>query len=252
MNFSYKSYLKNTKTLLESYSELIFTKPLSLNEIIEIEENLGHELNIFYKEYLLSFGLIQDFIQEFSISRCISNESHKIPSSEYIVISSQEGFSYLMNSKNLTDDNIYKVSENEEGIVSSIEPFCTLFEKMEIEIQNLEVDIKSRKPNNEKKLAIEYQFEDNTFRFLVNKVDGIYLKSEWNAKTKEPIFFIPEEASIKIFGYDTTIYRHHDKSLYWIAIEECLTEINSKIEEFEFICKFNSLEINIVNEEMLV
>jgi|GEM_PF-3029081 len=252
MNFNYQNYLKSIKPFLYEYSEYIIINPLSVKDIELIESKLGCELNEIYKEFLLNFGIFQDFINDFSISRTLLFADLGFTKSDYIVISAQEGFLYLMNNKNKEDDIIYKVTDNEEGEYSDIIPAFTLFEKIESEITNLISNQKNRNHNKEKKITIEYQYDSKAYEMMLGKIESFIHLTDWKEMTDEPNFFIPEEAIIELFGYECTVYRHYDKSLYWFTIEEdiMVSMSQSVIQKFESNCQLFKIDVEIKDENI--
>ena len=224
----YTKFYKEIKNKLEGFSDVVFYEPMSNNEILDIEKTIGKTINPFYREYLSTFGMVQDIFDELrtSIDSFIEDFEFIMDTlKDYLPIHSdidEEDTIYLINNKDLLDDFVYivKVDSNDKiGEVRRLKPFHQIIEES---ISDLENNYKDRCPNKDKVNNAEFTIPDNDFPAFVDifKKEGLKQKTEWRPKYYPENIFGDEVAIFELFNNEIIIERNDDFSLYRFELEE--------------------------------
>ncbi|MDD2635832.1 MAG: hypothetical protein PHW82_10070 [Bacteroidales bacterium] len=200
----YKKYYKEIEESLMKFSEFVYYEPMTKDEILEIEKRIGQTIKPLYREYLLSFGMIQDVFEELrtNLDRFFEDfDFIKDSLSGYLPIASGIDFEdiiVLINNNDLQDDFVYNVevdSNNKIGKLKKIKPLQEIIDESILELEN---DYQDRCRNEDKINIVEFILSNNDFTKFIEifKAVGIKQKTDWKPK------YYPEN----IFGYEVAIF----------------------------------------------
>ena len=217
MNYMFKELQKR----VDRFSDTVYYEPMSAKEIVDFEKKIGKRLNSVYREFLSTFGLVQDILNsintsEESILEDVEYLKDKLPDYFPIFVDVDEVDTiYLMSTLNPSSEKVYKVIDDNE-ILGKIQPFKTLTELLSISILEIENEESERCPNSEKINCFEYFFESESYNDFIEvfKANGLEQLSEWHPKYYPDKIFGDEIAEFNFNGVSLHIERDEDKTEY--------------------------------------
>lgn len=223
MNYMFKELQKR----VDRFSDTVYYESMSEEEIVEFEKKIGKRLNSVYREFLSTFGLVQDIlniinISEESILEDVDYIKDKLPNYFPIFVDVDEVDTiYLMSTSNPSSEKVYKVIDDNDKL-GKINPFKTLTELLSISIQEIENEERSRCPNSEKINCFEYSFGSEFYNDFIDifKADGLEQLSEWHPKYYPDNVFGDEIAEFSFNGMSFYLERNEDKTEYRFEFDE--------------------------------
>ena len=257
----YKKYFQEIKIITDKYSEVVYYDPMSGNEILEIETQLGFAIKPLYRDYLVTFGLNQDIFKRLNTyTESILEDYNFIKNSlkGYLPIYSEldeQDTIFLINNSDLQDDNVYSVKismDDKIGKIKKYKPFQKIIEKS---ISKLKKNHKKRCCNRDKINVTEFIIQENNFdRFLkVFELENVEQKTKWQPKYYPENTFGDEVAKFNIYDTEIIIERNEDKSEHRFDIEEpILTEITESIlKKTETQLKKHNIKYNKIESKLI-
>lgn len=225
---NYKEYFDNVKKELEVYSDYIYCEPMTEADIVKIEKQLDISIKPLFREYLSSFGIVQDVFENIMNDvELFLNAYDDIAESynNYIPIFVDLGLEdtiSLLNNNDISDDYIYevKVDSNENvGKLKKTKPFQQMIEES---ISLLKKNYKDRCHNNDKVNVVEFTiYDDGLTNFKkAFKEKGLKKKTKWKPKYDANNIFGDEVAIFELFKTDIIIERDQDKSQFLFELQE--------------------------------
>ena len=109
----YKAYYSEIKDKLDRFSDVVYFIPMSNEELLDFEKLIGQTIKPLYREYLLTFGMVQDAFEK--LTTCIETfmEDFNIIKDSlkgYLPLFSEIGdevTTFIINNKDLDDDFVY-------------------------------------------------------------------------------------------------------------------------------------------------
>lgn len=228
---------KEFQKRVNRFPDTVYYEPMTEEEIVEFEKKLGKRLNSVYREFLATFGVVQDILEnintsEESILADVDYLKDKLPDYFPIFIDIDEVETiYLMSSSNPDSEKIFKVINDDEKL-GKIEPFKTLTELLSISIQEMENEGDERCPNSEKINAFEYSFESKFYDDFIDifKAAGLEQLSDWQPKYYPDNLFGDEIAEFNFKGMSFHMERNEGKTEYRFEfVEPILTKKEESI-----------------------
>ncbi len=223
------------KKRVDRFPETVYYEPMSEGEIIEFEKRIGKGLNLVYREFLLTFGLIQDINDSIkrSIEATLEDVDYlrdKLP--EYFPIFldvDEEDTIYLMSTSNLESEKIFKVVDD-DGKLGEIQYHTTLTDLLSNSIQEIEKNEDERCPNSEKINCYQYSFEGGFYADFIEIFTAAGLKqlSDWKPKYYPDNIFGDEIAEFVLYEMNFQIERNEDATAYRFEFDESILIKNEK------------------------
>lgn len=218
---------KDFQKRVDRFSDTVYYEPMTEDEIIDFEKKIGKRLNSVYREFLSTFGLIQDILKsintsEESILEDVDYLRDKLPDYFPIFVDVDEVDTiYLMSTSNPSSEEIYKVTDDNDKL-GKIQPFKTLTELLSLSIQVIENEESERCPNSEKINCFEYTFESKYYNDFIEifKATGLEQLSDWHPKYYPDNIFGDEIAEFNFNGISFEIERNEDMTEYRFEFDE--------------------------------
>lgn len=223
MNYMFKELQKR----VDRFSDTVYYDPMPEEEIVDFEKKIGKRLNYVYREFLSTFGLVQDILEslntsEESILEDVDYLKDKLPDYFPIFVDVDEVDTiYLMSMSNPSSEKIYKVIDDNNKL-GKIQPFKTLTELLSISIQEIENGENERCPNSEKINCFEYSFESKFYNDFIEifKASGLEQISNWIPKYYPDNILGQEIAEFNFNGMYFHIERNEDMTEYRFEFDE--------------------------------
>lgn len=234
----YREYYKQLKDKLSKYSEVIYFKPLSIEEVEDLEKQIGLTIKPLYREFLLAFGIVQDVFKHLQTSIETITEDYdfiKDPLVGYLPIYievDEEDTLFVINNNDMDDDDIYIVKIDINDVIGKPKKLKSFKELLEKELSKLEKNYKKRTRNKDKINVVEFSIKGNDFEAFVKlfKTEGLKQIQPWKPKYFPDNIFGDEVAIYNLFDEQIIIERDEDKSRYRFDLEEpVLTEPEKSI-----------------------
>jgi hypothetical protein len=260
----YKKYYNEIKEKLELFSEVVYYESMTDENILEIEKQIGQTIKPLYREYLLSFGMVQDAFEKLvnDIDSFIEDfDFIKKTLKDYLPVFSDVDIHdtiFLINNKDLLDDYVYSVnidSDDNIGKIKKLKPFQQIIEES---ITDLTENHKNRCLNKNKVNNVEFNISGKDFIDFVEifKTEGLKQKTDWQPKYYPENIFGDEVAMFELFDNEIIIERDEDNLQYRFELEESILTKNknsiiSKIEELLKVQRidFEKIECKLIENE---
>jgi len=223
MNYIFSEFQKR----VDKFSDTVYYEPMVEKEIVDFEKKIGKCLNSVYREFLSTFGLVQDILDNIntsqeSILEDVDYLKDKLPDYFPIFVDVDEVDTiYLISTLNLDSDKVYKVTDY-NGNLGEIKSFKTLTELLSISIKESENKESERCPNSEKVNCFEYSFESKSYNDFIKmfKTEGLKQLSEWYPKYYPDNVFGDEVAEFSFKGRSFHMERNKNKTEYRFEFDE--------------------------------
>lgn len=217
------------------FSEYIYYKPLSEDEVNHFEMKIKTKIPRIYKEFLLTFGFVQDVCKELQTSKESIIEDVDFLNSnlpDYFPIKTDIGeltTIYLI--KKDGDEIVYKIYEDETEKLSKLTKYKSFSNILESSLQEIENNLEERCPNTEKINCYEFKFNGMDYENFIGIV-GLEQRTKWKPKYYPENYFGDEVATFTILGIEVELERDEDKSEYSFEIDEPILTVkkNSIVE----------------------
>lgn len=217
------------KIRVDRFLETVYYEPMSEGEIVELEKRIGKSLNTVYREFLLTFGLVQDINDSInsSVEEILEDVDYlreKLPDYFPIFVDvDEEDTIYLMSTLNPESEKIFKVVDD-DGKLGKIQYHTTLTDLLFNSIQEIERNESERCPNSEKINCFEYSFEREFYTDFIEIFTAAGLKqlSDWQPKYYPNNVFGDEIAKFVFYGMNFQMERNEDETEYRFEFDESI------------------------------
>ncbi len=248
----YKIYYKEIEKRLEEFSDVVYYKPMSNEDIIEIEKQIGQTIKPLYREFLLTFGIVQDvFLRLETNLDSLVKDYHFIKKSlkEYIPIFSEldvEDTIFIIKNDDLLDDFVYSIKVNINDKITKFKKQMSFQQIIEESISDLKKNHKERSLNKDKVNNTEFEMSAHFFNIFIEAftTEGLKRKTEWKPKYYPKNYFGDEISTFELYNHDIVIQRNADHTQFSFEIEEPIltSEENSLIKKTEDLFKIYGIE----------
>jgi len=247
------------KEQLEQYKDIVFYYALNDNKVSEIEEKIGKRFPVYFREFLKTFGVRQDFVsglldKEKSFVDKMSYLPDDIRKS-FVVIGDNGGEDYwLLNTDNESDKNVYEWRYWDEGEIVKLEfDFDTLLTES---ISELSESAENRKSNGKKYWCVQFAIPANDEQSIYSTIPLTVLE-EWKFSEVSPAdvycyetVALLNEEEIKLRRQE---YSGWTTAIYYFDLKEPVLSFgkNSLIEELDNKLKQQFNEYRLVDYGIL-
>ncbi len=243
----YKKYYNDLKDTLKKFSDVIYYEPMQEEEISEIEKSKGVKIKPMYREFLTTFGLIQDVFEELKTDKDslledfnFSKDNFKGYIPIYSDIEEDDDVIFLIKNDDLNDEYIYSVNIDIKDEIGEIKKRKSFIKSIEGSISDLESDYKDRCPNSDKINLTEFTVSIDDFQIFLDVFEpaGLKQKTNWGPK------YYPEN----VFGDEVAIFELNDTEIIFERDDEHI-QYSFDMEESIFTKSEDS--IIIITEKLL-
>jgi hypothetical protein len=248
----YKIYYKNIEIKLKEYSDVVYYEPLTNDEILEIEKQIGKTIKPLYRDFLSTFGVVQDAFEKLqtTVDKMVKDYVFlKKPYKDYLPIFCEldvEDTYYLINNIDLLDDNVYVVKVNSNDKIGKLKKHISFQQIIEDSVSDISKNYKNRSSNNDKVNSAKFIISADDFdNFLeVFKVYGLTKISDWQPKYAPKNYFGDEVAKYELNNCEIVIQRTAEHDEYSFEVEEPILtpKDNSIIVKTEKLLKDSGIE----------
>jgi hypothetical protein len=248
----YKIYYKNIEKKLEDFSDVVFYEPLSENDILKIEKQIGQTINPVYREFLLTFGFMQDVFGKLQTNVDTLFEDYNFLKrlfKNYIPIFCELDFEdtyYLINNNDIEDDYVYCVKVNNNDKISKLKKYMSFQRIIEESLTELKKDYLERTPNTEKVNNTEFVIPTKNYEEFAElcKILSLVKVSDWTPKYAPKNFFGDEVAKFQFDNIEIVVKKSAEQNEFCFEIEESILtpEEKSIILKTEKLLKDNGIE----------
>lgn len=243
----------------DRFSEYIYYEPLSEDEVNHFEIKIKTKIPKFYKEFLLTFGFVQDVCKELQTSKESFIEDVYFLNSnlpDYFPIKTDIGeLNTIYIIKKDGDEMVYKTYENETEKLSKLTKYKPFSNILESSLQEIENNLEGRCLNTEKINCYEFKFGGKDYESFIElfRIVGLEQKTKWKPKYYPENYFGDDVATFTMLGIEVELERNEDKSEYLFEIDEPILTIkkNSIVENICSLLKTQRIAYE-KNETLLI
>ncbi len=216
---------------LKPYKDKVFFKPLKKHELELLENRIGQQFPDYYRHFLLSFGMQQDFIDEL-----IKHEADLIASYCYLPDCYKKSFLPIADNGGeetwllkITDNNDQQVYEWQNWMEGEIVPLgFTFHELIEKNLQALKLNYCNKFLNTSKQWCVQFVVAAPHEDALLSSINAVKAR-EWTETSTCQNSVRYYETEMELVGRTVKLTRHeHDawtSPIYYFDVKEAPNKI---------------------------